>query len=333
MKIPDADSLDHEILQHPLIRQLGEMAAEIMGLRVLVVYPRETGWSQFFVGAKDHAGSGDFCRLIHKSERGEKSCKMCHVLMTTAANSGGQVEQHCHLGSDVLVAPVDDPASGALAVLSVCMFPGKAAWPATRARAVELGVDLAALRKAFFRLPQMSADKRRVALRIMRALGAAIQEVKRNHDLQLQLLAMQKGGGTAVIMQEMIRNSRRANHEEGKDRADGVPMLVHVVCEMIRQRPDLPLSVKEIAAVARLTPNHFTALFHRHTGRIFTDYLSNERLKRARQYLADLTLSINEVARLVGYDDPSYFTRWFRQRAGVSPRQWRENRPFEGDQP
>ena len=48
--------------------------------------------------------------------------------------------------------------------------------------------------------------------------------------------------------------------------------------------------------------------------RMFTEYLANERLKRAKQYLADLTLSINEVARLVGYDDPSYFTRWFRQR-------------------
>jgi AraC-like DNA-binding protein len=43
----------------------------------------------------------------------------------------------------------------------------------------------------------------------------------------------------------------------------------------------------------------------------------------------DLTLSINEVARLVGYDDPSYFTRWFRQHVGVSPREWRENRPCE----
>lgn len=329
MKIPDADTLDQKILQHPLIRQLGEMAAEIMGLRVLVVYPDEVGWSQHFVGAQDYSGSGEFCRLIHKTENGAKHCKMCHVIMTTAASSDGQVDQHCHLGSDVMVAPVDDPSSGALAVLSVCMFPGKAAWPATRARAEELGVDLVALRKAFFKLPQMSAEKRRIALRIMRALGTAIQEVKRNHDLQLQLLAMQKGGGTAVVMQELIQNSRRGKLAEVKKRADGVPMLVHVVCELIRQRPDLPLSVKEVAAVARLTPNHFTALFHRHTGQMFTEYLSSERLKRAKQYLVDLTLSINEVARLVGYDDPSYFTRWFRQHTGVSPREWRENRPVE----
>lgn len=326
MKIPDADSLDQKILQHPLILQLGEMVAEIMGLRVLVVYPSEEGWSQFFVGARDSSKT-DFCRLIHTTKEGGKHCKMCHVLMTTAANADGQIEHRCHLGCEVLVTPVNDSSAGTVAVLSFCMFPGKTSWPAVRARGKELGVDLVALRKAFLKLPQLSEKERRGALQIMRALGTAIQEVKRNYDLQAQLLAMQKGGGAESIMQELIRNSGPGKLQEGEKKSESVPMLVHVVCELIRQRPDLPLSVKELATVARLTPNHFTALFHRHTGQIFTDYLSNERLKRAKQYLADLTLSINEVARLVGYDDPSYFTRWFRQHVGASPREWRENRP------
>ena len=97
MKIPDADSLDQKILQHPLILQLGEMVAKIMGLRVLVVYPNEEGWSQFFVGATDSPKT-EFCRLIHGTKDGGKHCKMCHVLMTTAAQSDGQVEHRCHLG-------------------------------------------------------------------------------------------------------------------------------------------------------------------------------------------------------------------------------------------
>ncbi|MEI8140909.1 MAG: helix-turn-helix domain-containing protein [bacterium] len=328
MKIPDADSLDQKILQHPLILQLGEMVAEIMGLRVLVVYPNEDGWSQYFVGVKDSTRT-EFCRLIHSTREGGKHCKMCHVLMTTAASTGGEVEHRCHLGCEVLVTPVDDSSLGAVAVLSFCMFPGKAAWPEVRKRGIELGVDLVALRKAFLKLPQLNEKGRRGALQIMRALGTAIQEVKRNYDLQQQLLAMQKGGGAASIMKELIRNSSQNKLAEGAERTDGVPMLVRVVCDLIRQRPDLPLSVKELATVARLTPNHFTSLFHRHTGQIFTEYLSNERLKRAKQYLVDLTLSINEVARLVGYDDPSYFTRWFRQHAGASPREWREKRPAE----
>lgn len=328
MKIPDADSLDQKILQHPLIRQLGEMVAEILNLRVLVVYPNEEGWSQYFVGARENPQS-EFCRLLHTSAEGAKSCKMCHILMTTAANSTGQTEHRCHLGSEVLVAPIGDSSLGSVAVLSFCMFPGKAAWPSVRARGEELGIDLAALRKAFFQMPQLGAEKRRIAFRMMQALGFAIQEVKRNHVLQMQLLAMQKGGGASVIMQELIRNSSREKLPEAVKGDKDVPMLVHVVCELIRQRPDLPLTVKELASVARLTPNHFTALFHRHTGQSFTEYLSAERLKRAKQYLADLTLSVNEVARLVGYEDSSYFARWFHQRVGTSPRDWRENRPSE----
>jgi len=325
MKIPDADSLDQKILQHPLIRQLGDMLGELLQLRVLIIYPSEGGWNQHFVGDVNNPKTA-FCRLIHTSAEGGKHCKMCHVLMNTEANSGEKTEFHCHLGAEVLVAPVADATEGAVSVLSFCMFPGRSAWPAIRARGVELGLDLGALKKAFMKMPQLSADKRRIAFRMMQALAFAIQEVKRNYDLQGQLLAMQKGGGASAIMQELIRNSSRDKQGGSGPSGDKVPMLVHVVCELIRQRPDLPLSVKELATVARLTPNHFTSLFHRHTGQVFTEYLSNERLKRARQYLADLTLSVNEVARLVGYEDPSYFTRWFRQHVGVSPRDWRENR-------
>ena len=328
MNIPDADSLDQKILQHPLIRQLGDMLAELLHLRVLVIYPSEGGWNQHFVGDVNNPKT-EFCRLIHSSSEGGKHCKMCHILMNTEANSGEKTNFRCHLGAEVLVAPVSDPSGGAVSVLSFCMFPGKASWSDIRARGVELGLNQTALRKAFLKMPQLNADQRRIAFRMMQALAFAIQEVKRNYDLQGQLLAMQKGGGATGILQELIRNSSRDKAPDSGKSRDNVPMLVRVVCELIRQRPDLPLAVKELAAVARMTPNHFTALFHRHTGQVFTAYLSNERLKRAKQYLADLTLSINEVARLVGYDDPSYFTRWFRQHAGTSPRAWRENRSSE----
>ena len=106
----------------------------------------------------------------------------------------------------------------------------------------------------------------------------------------------------------------------------GKSLLVHVVCELIQQRPDLPLTVKEIAAAANLTPNHFTTLFHNHTGSSFNEYLTKQRILRAQKLLLNPTLSINEIAGLTGYDDPGYFTRRFRQQTGLSPRDWRNHK-------
>ncbi len=110
------------------------------------------------------------------------------------------------------------------------------------------------------------------------------------------------------------------------------PLLVHVVCELVRQRPDLPLSVKELAVAARLTPNHFTTLFREHAGAPFTEFLTEQRITRAKKLLQNPTLSINEVAQLVGYEDPGYFTRLFRKKTKHSPREWR-NRQVGVDVP
>jgi len=105
------------------------------------------------------------------------------------------------------------------------------------------------------------------------------------------------------------------------------PLLIRVVCELARQRPGLPLSVKELAAAARVTPNHFTTLFHQHTGRPFTAYLTEQRMARAMVLLGQVTLNISEIARQVGYDDPGYFARRFRQHTQLSPREWRNRLP------
>lgn len=324
MKDQDPDTLDQHILSHPLIRQLGEMSVEMNGFRLMIVYPNASGWSQKTVSPAAEGGAS-FCRLIQKTEEGAKHCRMCHILMAVAACSGGPVEQRCHAGAAVLVMPAVDKKAESVAVLSSCLFAGGEAWAEARARGAKLGADLNELRKAFNRLPKMRPEDRRLTLWIMRAMGSAVQEVKRNMELQAQVRTLQQGGRTSMAIEELLRNNRWAKATgDGDKTPSGTPLLIHVVCELIRQRPDLPLSVKELAAAARLTPNHFTSLFHRHTGRIFTEYLADERIQRAKQHLRDLTLNIGEIARRVGYDDPGYFARWFRLRTGLSPREWRE---------
>ena len=64
-------------------------------------------------------------------------------------------------------------------------------------------------------------------------------------------------------------------------------------------------------------------LFARHTGDTFTTYLREVRLNRAASLLASETLSIKEVWTQVGYNDASNFTHQFKERFGVSPRDYR----------
>jgi AraC-like DNA-binding protein len=90
----------------------------------------------------------------------------------------------------------------------------------------------------------------------------------------------------------------------------------------------------EVARQAGLSPAHFSRLFRRVTGQTFQDYLIFLRLSHARQLLLEGSLSIAEVARESGFQDPYYFSRLFHRRVGCSPREYQRGTwPLEHESP
>lgn len=59
-------------------------------------------------------------------------------------------------------------------------------------------------------------------------------------------------------------------------------------------------------------------------GTEFSAVLNDARGALARRYLGDPRYPVGQVASLLGFADPSAFTRWFGARFGQSPRRWRE---------
>lgn len=87
------------------------------------------------------------------------------------------------------------------------------------------------------------------------------------------------------------------------------------------QNPDL--NVAQLARLAHCTPDYLSHLFHSQTGLRLVDYINRQRLTLACHLLETTTLTISEIAYVVGYNDPGYFTRLFRREHGHSPRSWR----------
>ncbi|GAA3367485.1 AraC family transcriptional regulator [Streptomyces sannanensis] len=77
---------------------------------------------------------------------------------------------------------------------------------------------------------------------------------------------------------------------------------------------------------------------HRHlaaSGETFSSVLNATRTQLAEQLVANPRRSLTEISGLLGFSAPSAFSRWFSERFGCSPRQWRVQRtqeqPFVGD--
>ncbi len=316
---------DHEKttnLRHPLIRRLGDLTAELVGVRLLVVHPTASGWGQVHGDSRADL-QPRFCGLVQSSPEGAKHCRMCHILMTVAACAGARAEQRCHAGASVLVCSATNTSSESVAIVSSCIFAEEGKWEETRTRGEQLGLDLGELRKAFLALPKLDQVKRATLWVAMETMADAVRLVRRNATLESELASLQSGLRSRSDLREWIEKTDWLPHGEETGKR---PLVVHVICELMRQRPDLPLTVKELAAAARLTPNHLTTIFREHVGKGFTDYLADERIGRAKKLLCNPTLTVKEIARQVGFDDPGYFTRRFRQKTGLSPREWRNRK-------
>ena len=83
-------------------------------------------------------------------------------------------------------------------------------------------------------------------------------------------------------------------------------------------------SLTELAGELNLSVYHLSRLIKQNTGSTFKELLQRKRLNRAVQLLSETRLSVSDIIAYVGYDNASYFFRIFRDKYGVSPREYRQ---------
>ena len=71
-------------------------------------------------------------------------------------------------------------------------------------------------------------------------------------------------------------------------------------------------------------PGYLSALIKRKFGKSFTALLSDQRMKKGGILLKNTSLSVEEIARAIGYSNVSSFYRCFRKYYHMSPREYAE---------
>lgn len=82
--------------------------------------------------------------------------------------------------------------------------------------------------------------------------------------------------------------------------------------------------LSEFAAVSGYDLYWLSRRIKKLTGQNFTELMQVKRMAQAQFLLQNTNLSVADVGRAVGYDNLSYFHRIFRERYGMSPKQWRK---------
>lgn len=93
---------------------------------------------------------------------------------------------------------------------------------------------------------------------------------------------------------------------------------------IVEKRYAEPLSLAMIASELHLSAVYLGQLFKQEAGRSFAQYLNDYRVGVAVDMLRNTQADVSEIAQAVGYQNPSYFYKLFKQQTGMSPREYRE---------
>lgn len=119
-----------------------------------------------------------------------------------------------------------------------------------------------------------------------------------------------------IVMESLIRTTRPALSREER--------LVHEAAKLMNRRMAESFDFDSFAAKHNVHPATLRRQWMRTFERPPLQYHMDLRIQRACQLLCETELSVKEVGAQVGFVDQLYFSRYFKKRVKVPPRQYRE---------
>lgn len=144
-------------------------------------------------------------------------------------------------------------------------------------------------------------------------------------DAAERLTAAYLEGDTLRAMFELVLLLRELSRRQIPRNEPPLSDAVKRVLGEINSQLHRPLSIKQLAEKAELSPGHLRKKFREDLGISLGDYLAERRIAAAKRLLQETGDSIGAIAGQCGYDTIYAFCRFFRKRTGTTPTAWRKN--------
>lgn len=116
-----------------------------------------------------------------------------------------------------------------------------------------------------------------------------------------------------------------------KDDLMSVEKEMNTLIEYITMNPRRIVSNQELADAIFRSKDYVIKRFFANFGVTPYDYQIQQKIFSAKNMLANMNLSVKEIADSLGYDDQHYFSYMFKKRCGMSPTQYRKKIRSEYD--
>ena len=131
-----------------------------------------------------------------------------------------------------------------------------------------------------------------------------------------------------LLRQKNVREKPVDMQEKKKDaELENGNVRMSAVAENIRQYIDMhykeDISLQSVAEEMNYSDAYFCKIFKQCFDKSFIGYLTEYRLERAKQLLADVRINVKDISVNVGYRDSNYFAKVFKRAMGSTPTEYR----------
>jgi AraC-like DNA-binding protein len=174
------------------------------------------------------------------------------------------------------------------------------------------------------RLPYFHADPARAALnltsaaarRVRARLAAMQRELAHDRRDSVDLLRAQLYE-TLIVLARQYAAAHRVAPQRPTHR------VVSRFMELVERDAARRHRIADYAAELAVTPGHLSVLCTQYAGQRAKRLLDNTLASRARRMLLYTDESAARVGATLGFEDPSYFSRFFRRETGQTPSEFR----------
>ncbi|MDF2649696.1 MAG: putative transcriptional regulator [Paenibacillus sp.] len=110
-----------------------------------------------------------------------------------------------------------------------------------------------------------------------------------------------------------------SNGSSEQKKADTTKAIDRTIAYMEKAYPKDNITLATLADIAGLSPAYYSHLFKKEVGKSPIDYLTEQRINRAKERLFLPNEPLKTVAMRIGFKDEHYFSRRFKQYVGFSP--------------
>ena len=101
--------------------------------------------------------------------------------------------------------------------------------------------------------------------------------------------------------------------------------IIREIIDYMKNNLDKTIRIEDFADLNKYSVSHFSKLFRLTTGMSPIEYFIHLKMQKACQLLYTEDSRVKQIAALLGYDDPYYFSRLFKKYMNTSPETYRKS--------